>query len=83
MKQIVEIHIESLTLNGFASPDRYAIADAVQTELTRLLTERGLPASFQSGVSIPFMKAGAFTMGENINAPDTGNQIAGTVFDKW
>lgn len=80
MKQIIEINIDSLTLHGISPHDKYGIADAVQTELTRLFTERGLPASFNSGVSIPVMNAGSFNLHENALAADTGNNIAGVVY---
>lgn len=33
----VELHIEELVLHGFARGDRYAIADAIEHELARLL----------------------------------------------
>ena len=39
----VHLHIERLTVEGHAGLDREALATAVQTELTRLLTEQGLP----------------------------------------
>jgi hypothetical protein len=80
MKQIIEINIDSLTLHGISPHDKYRIADAVQTELTRLFTEGGLPASFHSGVSIPVMKGGSFNLHENAPATDTGNNIAGAVY---
>ena len=34
----INLHIDELVLHGFAAGDRYAIADAVQSELSRLLS---------------------------------------------
>ncbi|MBD0326005.1 MAG: hypothetical protein ICV68_06225, partial [Pyrinomonadaceae bacterium] len=45
----IELHIEELILHGFERRDRYAIADAFERELSRLLSEQfaeqGLPSS--------------------------------------
>lgn len=35
----IELHIEELVLHGFDPSDKYAIGDAVQRELARLLAE--------------------------------------------
>ncbi|HSB10230.1 MAG TPA: hypothetical protein VLM38_12155 [Blastocatellia bacterium] len=38
-RRSIELHIEELVLQGFPAGDRYRIADGLQLELTRLLTE--------------------------------------------
>ena len=38
----IEAQIEELVLHGFPPSERYRIADAMQAELARLLTEQGL-----------------------------------------
>ena len=37
----VDLHIEELLLDGFSPADRYAIREAVERELTRLMNEAG------------------------------------------
>jgi hypothetical protein len=44
----MELHIEELVLHGFAAGDRYVIGDAVEHELTHLLSEQGVPISLRS-----------------------------------
>jgi hypothetical protein len=46
------LHVEELVLDGFPAGARYGIGDALATELTRLLTERGVPPAFRVAASI-------------------------------
>lgn len=39
----LNLHIEELILHGFPLTSRHSIGDATQQELTRLITNRGLP----------------------------------------
>ena len=41
MKPSVKIHIEELVLHGFARPDRYRIAEALQRELAQRFAQPG------------------------------------------
>lgn len=78
-KMNIEIHIERLILEGFAARDRYAIGDAVSAEITRILMEQGIPASWQQDISIPRLDAGSFTMSKSNAVNTVGNQIAQAV----
>ena len=79
----VEIHIEELVLHGFAAGDRYAIAEAVQQELSRLLVvqvaAQGLPHSFAENSEHARLDAGAFNVAPSANSEEIGSQIAQTV----
>lgn len=55
----IELHIEELVLHGFDPRDRHAIADAVQSELTRLVGERGLHAQ---SIEAPRLDAGTIEL---------------------
>ena len=80
--QIVELHIDELVLHGFASGDRYAIAAAVEHELSRLLATQfaeGLPSSFAQSSEHERLDAGAFNVAPGANSNSVGNQIAQTV----
>ncbi len=39
----VEVHIDALVLHGFSRPEGFRAAAALQRELTRLVTDQGLP----------------------------------------
>lgn len=80
MNQIVEIHIDSLTLHGFQHAERHAVAAVVQQELTRLLKENGLPDALQTGTSIPLVNAGAFQL-QSAAPSGAGEGIAGAVYN--
>jgi len=76
MNQQVEIYIDELILHGFQPGERYQVAAAVESELYRLFTENGVPASIRQGGNIPSLNAGSF---QRNNAP--GMQIAGSVYN--
>jgi hypothetical protein len=57
----VELHVEELILHGVAPRDQDAVAHAFSHELTRLLTEQGIPEDLSSGIEgqhVPFLDAG-------------------------
>ena len=66
----VELFIDELVLHGFEPGDRWPIADAVQRELARLLSERGISAVPES-IDIPRLDAGS------ISLPSTHGEAAG------
>ena len=70
----VELHIEELVLHGFASGDRYRIAEAVQSELTRLLAEQG--ASPASDVAVARLDGGVFEVSPGSKPEAVGRQVA-------
>lgn len=78
--QKVEIHIDELVLQGFSPQGRYAIAVAVESELTRLMTENGIPSSFLAGGHIPSLNAGRFDMQHAAKGETVGNNIANSVY---
>jgi hypothetical protein len=81
-KQTIEVNIDELVLHGFSAFERYQIAADLQMELTRLFTERGLPASFNNAVRIDSLNAGSFQFSDN-KKTSTGLQIAGSVYDSF
>jgi hypothetical protein len=82
----IKLHIEELVLHGFAPGDRYTIADAVERELARLLTERFSPITAegiaQSSVHRPAnsqLDAGTFQVAPGSRSDSIGLQIAQAV----
>jgi len=79
MNHSVEVHIEELVLHGYAPQDRYRIAAAVETELVRLFTEKGVP-SLTGGTDYPMLNGHQFQLSDVQTDQSAGNQIAGAVY---
>jgi hypothetical protein len=54
----VELHIEELVLHGWTPSAARRVGAALQSELGRLLAERGLPSSLATSAEIPRIDAG-------------------------
>jgi hypothetical protein len=78
----IELHIEELVLHGMEISDRYLIGEAFQQELTRLLTEKGLPRSLAQGGEIPRINAGTFEVQLGAKPEIIGVQIAHIIYEK-
>lgn len=76
----INLHIGELVLHGFRSGDRHRIREAVESELTRLLAEKGLPQA--QGAEVARMDGGSFSLSQNARPETTGAQIAQTVYDR-
>ena len=77
----VELHIDELVLDGFASGDRYVIGDAVERELARLLGQRSVPISLRSESATDEIKGATFNATKDAKPPATGRQIAQAVYE--
>jgi len=79
----LELHIEELVLHGFSSPDRYAIAAAVEQTLSQLLgaqfAVQGVPRSFTESSEQARLDAGAFHVAPGANSAAIGSQIGQSV----
>ncbi|MGA9998446.1 MAG: hypothetical protein WBP93_23735 [Pyrinomonadaceae bacterium] len=79
----IELHIEELVLHGFERGDRYAVADAIERELSRLLaeqfTEQGIPSSLTQNSESAHLDAGAFHVAPRSKADHIGAQVAQAV----
>ena len=77
----IEIYIEELVLHGFAGVDRYAIGDAVSTELARLISEQGSPALFAESLHIPSLRTPPVQIAPGALQPEgVGTQVANTLY---
>jgi hypothetical protein len=76
----IELHIEELVLQGFAPGDRYAIGDAVEHDLARLLGERGVPISLRSARATDEIRGATFNAAHNAEPSAIGRQIAQAVY---
>ncbi len=76
----IELHIEELVLHGFPPKDRHLVGEAVQRELTRLLSERGIPSSLSKGGEIARLDGGSFSVKQGSKADAVGRQVAQAVY---
>jgi hypothetical protein len=76
----IELHIDELVLHGFAPAERYAMGDAVERELARLLGEQGVPSSLRSENETDEIRGATFNAAPNAKAPAIGRQIAKAVY---
>ena len=81
MQPNIELHIEELVLHGFDGYNQYQIGEAIEREITRLLQERGLPASFNVERNVGRLNAANFTVQQNAKAMSVGNQIAQSIYN--
>ncbi|PWT85215.1 MAG: hypothetical protein C5B56_14380 [Proteobacteria bacterium] len=74
----IGLHIDELVLEGFSPLDGRRIADAVRTELARLLAERGVPRPLVRGVSVEKIDAGEVRVSGTPRA--IGNSLAAGLY---
>jgi hypothetical protein len=79
----IELRIEELVLQGFVPSDRYAIGDAVERELARLLGEHGAPISLRSETAADEIRGATFNTAHNAKVPVIGKQIAQAVYKRF
>jgi hypothetical protein len=78
----IKLHTEELALDGFVPSDRYRIADSVKHELTRLLTEQGMPQSLSQAREIAHLDGGAFEAARGSRPEAIGTKVAWAVY-RW
>jgi len=76
----IDLHIEELVLEGFHPADRRRLGAAVERELARLLTERGLPPGLARGADLPRLDGGSFPAPPGARPEAVGRQVAAAVF---
>lgn len=78
----VNLHIERLVLDGItlSARERAVLGTAVSEELTRLITEGGLPAGLPVSGIVPSIPAGTIQLGNDHNPTWLGQQIAQAVY---
>ena len=76
----IELHIEELVLDGFAPADRYRIGDMIERELSRLLSEGGVPPSRIANPGQAHLDAGAFNVASVSTPEQIGAQVAQAVY---
>ncbi len=75
----IEVRIDALVLHGVAFADRYAVADAVQHELARLLTKSGIPPDLARRSGIERVDGGQVELSAGASAQIIGAGIGQAV----
>lgn len=75
----VELHIEELLLRGFNPSDRFAISDAIERELARLIVKGGM-TGIGAGKAIEHLDGGRFKIAPGMRPGAVGRQIAQTLY---
>jgi hypothetical protein len=76
----IEVNIEELVLHGFSRPERYRIGEALESELARLLVERGLPSRLAKGEDVDRLDGGEFRIKHGSKAESIGGQLARKIY---
>lgn len=78
----ITLHIERLILDGveIAPYQRAMLQVAIQSELTRLLSEGGLASDLTAGGAVPSVPAHAIQMTAKNDPVQLGQQIARSVY---
>lgn len=78
----INLTIERLILDGLNIGPGHgaAVKTAVETELSRLLTQGGVAPSLQSGGAFPNVRARSIQVSAENNPTQLGKQIAQTVY---
>ena len=76
----IELNIEELVLNGFEDVENDRLVEIIQRELSRLLTEEGVPPALAQGRALPDLLAPDFNFAPETSADAMGNQMAQAIY---
>ena len=76
----IDLHIEELVFHGFAPGDRRQIGEVIERELTRLVSEQGLPGRLSEGGTIDRLDGGVFKMSPQAEADEVGMKVAQAIY---
>ena len=80
MNKNIEISIDKLILHGFSHVDRHRIGYALENELTRLISEQGIPSALSTENNYDQLDGGNVNISNTSKAEITGRQIAQSVY---
>jgi hypothetical protein len=80
MKPSVTIRIDELVLRGVRPGDRHRVAGAITAELTRLLTERGVPSGLARTASLDRIAGNPVRVPPRSSPRLLGQRLAGALY---
>lgn len=72
----VDLHIERLVIDDASPAEGRRIGASVESELTRLLTERGLPSGLERGGDVGSLDGGSISRGLGDSSRRVGGRVA-------
>jgi hypothetical protein len=76
----IQLHIKELVLNGIAPPDRYITGEAFERELTRLLSEHGVPRALSTPGESTTLPELALELIPGASAQEFGAELAKAIY---
>lgn len=76
-----DLRIEELVLQGFPPDERQIVGDAVERELARLFTERGVPPSLARARDVSRLDAGTFELAPDLTPAAVGARVARSLYE--
>ncbi|NEQ33685.1 MAG: hypothetical protein F6K04_22260 [Leptolyngbya sp. SIO4C5] len=78
--QPLSLHIDRLTLHGFANINRDRLHHAIAQELTRLFTEQGIPPTLTQNQQIGKLDGGSFSLPGQASTQAIATHIAQSIY---
>jgi len=78
MKRVV-LHIDRLVLKGFRQEDRHGIAEGLQQELTRLITDPQAAQQLTVNGDVSRLRVGNIHIDQNSQPQRVGSQVARSI----
>ncbi|CAH1388053.1 hypothetical protein [Candidatus Nitrotoga sp. M5] len=75
MKRVV-LHIDRLVLKGFRNEDRHGIAEGLQQELTRLITDSQVAQQLAVNGDVSRLRVGSIQIDQGAKPQKIGLQVA-------
>ena len=71
----LDLHIETLLLEGARLGDPQVIRATIEAELTRLFTERGVPGPFTESYGVDGIQGDSFAVRQQTGSADAGAAV--------
>ncbi len=79
----VELHIEELVFEGLSPAEARRAGAALQAELARLFSERGLPAGFRGCSAVETLDGGVIDLRPGLRPEAVGQLVAQRLYERF
>lgn len=76
----IVLHIDEILVNGFDHTDPQRVRQAVERELTQLITQKGLAESLTSDSEFSHINGGNIRIEQGHNSDTLGTRVAGNIY---
>jgi hypothetical protein len=77
---IIDLKIKELVIHGLEPGQRHKVADALENELGRLISERGVPASLSHDGAMGSLDLGSFDISFGADSRQMGIYVARAIY---